>query len=49
MKDFDLQPKEWTTERPKPNEPIFGPQWPGALAWIVGFALVFSITYYFRN
>jgi hypothetical protein len=48
MKDFDLEPQNWKSERAKPREPIFGPGLPGAIAWVVGFAIVFSITYYFR-
>jgi len=48
MKDLDLPPHEWKSERKKPREPIFGPGLPGALAWIVGFTIMFSISYYFR-
>jgi hypothetical protein len=48
MKDFDLEPYNWKSERAKPREPVFGPGLPGTLAWLVGFVIVFSVTYYFR-
>jgi len=49
MPDFDLEPQNWTSEREKPHEPVFGPGLPGALAWLIGFAITVSITYYFRG
>lgn len=28
MKDVDLEPQNWQSDRDKPREPIFGPAWP---------------------
>ena len=36
MNDIDLPPHEWTSERPKPKEPIFGAGWPIGLATFAG-------------
>jgi hypothetical protein len=45
--DFDLEPQNWKSERAKPKEPIFGPGLPGALAWVISFAVAVAIRYYF--
>jgi hypothetical protein len=45
-KIVDLAPHEWRSERPKSREPIFGPGLPGALAYIVGFAITLTITHW---
>jgi hypothetical protein len=49
LKDLDLEPHNWKSEREKPREPIFGPGLPGALAWVVGFSIVFTISYWLRH
>lgn len=49
MKEIDLPPHQWASDRAKPREPIFGPGLPGVLAWLIGFAIVFSVTYWLRN
>ncbi len=46
-KIIDLNPKEWKTE-PRPGEPFFGPGLPEAVAYLVGFAVVFSVLYALR-
>ncbi len=38
MKDIDLEPYNWKSEREKPREPIFGPGWP------IAVGVVLSIT-----
>lgn len=46
--DLDLPPKDWVSDREKkPHEPIFGPGFPGALAWLITFVVVVSARYYF--
>lgn len=47
--DIDLEPKDYSSDRKKPREPFFGPGLPSALAWLVSFVIVASITYYFRH
>lgn len=47
-KVIDLQPQEWRSERDKPHEPLFGPGAPAAIAWLIGFGIVVTVTYYFR-
>lgn len=53
-------PNEWQSDREKPrepffghsgpkNEPFFGPEWPNALAYLISFAVVFSISYWLRH
>lgn len=41
-KVIELMPKDWESDREKPREPIFGDGWPGALAYLVGFGVVFA-------
>jgi hypothetical protein len=45
--DIDLPPKDWVSDREKPREPIFGPGFPGALAWLVGLVAAISARYFF--
>ena len=45
----ELLPTEWDSDREKPHEPIFGPGLPSAIAYLIGFAIVFSILYWARN
>jgi hypothetical protein len=47
--DIDLNPKNWKSDRPKGKQPFFGSGAPGALAYILSFAVVFTVLYYFRN
>lgn len=42
----DLYPYEWKSEREKPREPLFGPGLPGAIAYLVGFAVMFAAIYF---
>lgn len=44
--DIDLPPKEWVSERKKPREPIFGPGWPDALAYLVGMVAVVTLLHW---
>jgi hypothetical protein len=44
--DFDLLPKEWKSDRPKPREPIFGSGAPGALAYVIGWLATFAAIYW---
>jgi hypothetical protein len=46
---IDLNPKEWTSEREKPREPLFGPGLPDALAYLVGMFSVMALLYLFRH
>lgn len=39
MKEIDLPPTEWTSEREKPAEPFFGPGWPIGLSAIASIVL----------
>ncbi len=48
-KSVELAPMEWDSDRPKPKERFFGDGLPGALAYLVGFVLVFSATYWMRH
>ena len=48
-KVVELLPNEWKSEREKPREPIFGSGLPGALAYLVGFVIVFSVLYAFKH
>lgn len=36
MKDIDLPPHQWKSERRKPHEPLFGPGLPIGVAVVVG-------------
>jgi hypothetical protein len=45
----ELLPSEWNSEREKPHEPIFGPGLPSAIAYLIGFSLVFSVLYWIRH
>jgi len=45
----DLMPREWKSEREKPREPFFGPGLPGAIAYLIGFAIVFSALYWIKT
>jgi len=47
--NIDLPPSEYSSERKKPREPIFGPGLPNALAYLIGMFGVMAILYYFRN
>jgi hypothetical protein len=47
--DIDLPPKDYSSERKKPREPIFGPGAPGVLAYLITWAIVFSGVYYFTH
>lgn len=42
-KVVELLPNEWTSEREKPHEPIFGPGWPMAAGVILGIILTVYI------
>jgi hypothetical protein len=46
--DIDLPPSEYRSERKKPREPIFGPGLPDALAYLFGFAVVFTALQWLR-
>jgi hypothetical protein len=48
-KIVDLMPNEWRSEREKPREPIFGSGLPGAIAYLVGFVIVFSALYALKH
>lgn len=45
---IDLPPSEYSSERKKPREPIFGSGAPEALAYLIGMFAVMAILYYFR-
>jgi hypothetical protein len=47
--DIDLPPRDYSSERKKPREPIFGPGLPDAVAYLVGMFAVVAILYWFRN
>jgi len=47
--DIDLPPKEWTSERKKPREPIFGSDLPGALAYAVGWLVTFAAIHWMHH
>jgi len=47
--DIDLPPKEWTSERKKPREPIFGPGAPGAIAYAAGWLLTVALVYFLTH
>ncbi len=47
--DIDLDPKEYSSERKKPREPIFGPGLPDALAYLFGFFAMMALLYLFRH
>jgi hypothetical protein len=46
--ELDLMPGEYKSERKKPREPIFGPGLPSALAYLFGFAVVFTALQWLR-
>jgi hypothetical protein len=46
---IDLDPSQWKSDRPKPNEPIFGDGAPGALAYLVGLFATVGLIYLFRR
>lgn len=48
-KVVELLPNEWKSEREKPREPIFGPGLPDAIAYVIGFVIVFSVLYWIKN
>jgi hypothetical protein len=48
-KIVELLPSEWHSEREKPREPIFGPGLPDAIAYAIGFVIVFSVLYWIKN
>lgn len=45
---MDLEPHEWQPHRFRPDEPFWGPGLPGAFAYVVGFAVMATITYWLR-
>lgn len=47
--EIDLDPKDYSSDRKKPREPIFGPGLPDALGYLAGMFAVMAILYYFRN
>jgi hypothetical protein len=47
--DIDLPPKDWISDREKPREPIFGPGFPDAAAYAIGWLITFSALYYFTH
>jgi hypothetical protein len=47
--DIDLPPSDYSSERKKPREPIFGPGLPDALAYLVGFFAVWTVIYLLRH
>lgn len=46
--DIDLEPHQWKSEREKPREPIFGPGFPNALAYAVGWLAMGAFLYWLR-
>jgi len=48
---IDLPPRDWRSQdaRAKPHEPIFGPGLPGAVAYIFGFVVIFSLSYWLMH
>ena len=49
QKDLDLAPYEWRSDRPKPREPFFGPGAPGALAYVIAFAITLTLMDWLRH
>lgn len=47
--EIDLSPREWKSDREKPREPMFGPGAPGAIAYLVTFVIVFTLSTMVRN
>jgi hypothetical protein len=45
----DLEPNEWSSERPKPYEPFFGSGWLDALVYVGGFIITSMIVRYFTR
>jgi hypothetical protein len=46
-KVIELDPVEWRSERSDP-QPFFGKGLEGAIVWLIGFAIMFFVTHYFR-
>lgn len=46
---IDLDPKNYSSERKKPHEPIFGPGLPDALAYVISFAITVTALYWLRH
>jgi hypothetical protein len=48
MPDIDLPPHQWTSDRAKPREPIFGPGWPAALGYLLQLFLTIAFIQLFH-
>jgi len=51
MKDVDLEPQNWQSDRDKPREPIFGPAWPiipGVIFSVAAIVLIADGTIFTR-
>lgn len=46
---IELLPHEWTSDRAKPHEPVFGPGLPQAMAYAIGWLITFSGLYFFTH
>jgi hypothetical protein len=45
---IDLNPINWQSDRQKPHEPFWGKDWPGALAYLIGFTIMMTVVHYLR-
>ena len=45
---IDLNPANWQSDRPKPDEPFFGEGLFPTLAYVIGFTIMATVVHYFR-
>jgi hypothetical protein len=48
LKNIDLEPTEYRADIPNKKEPILGPRWKEAVAYIIGFTIMVTVVHLFR-
>lgn len=49
MQEIDLPPRDWTSDRPKPKEPFFGPGLPYGVSVVVGIVVAAMLANHFDS